>query len=231
LAEAKVKVRYPREAVSTGMRILGEGQLSLTKVLMLTDSNTPERPFNNYLESYLSRMDPKVDLHVFSCTSQDTLDYTGPKVNEGSKLMMVAVGEPKFDLCDREPEALPDGVSASKLFCKGCLVIQTNTSHSDSPKIGKHLASHPNFSAYRMIVMVDDVEAATKNEMAFLWTLFTRFEPAADIYASHSSLERFHVRMDAPILIDARLKSWYPGLLVMPDEIIRQVDDIYPELF
>ena len=38
LAGAVVQERYPKEAFMAGMRILGEGQLSLTKFLMLTDA-------------------------------------------------------------------------------------------------------------------------------------------------------------------------------------------------
>ena len=185
LAEAKVKVRYPREAVSTGFRILGEGQLSLTKVLMLTDNPTPPRPFKNYLESYLCRMDPKVDVHVFSCTSQDTLDYTGPKVNEGSKLM----------------------------------------------QLGQRIVAHELLKVYQWLILVDNLQETLKSEMAFLWTLFTRFEPAADVHAASQNLHRYHVELKAPLLFDARMKPWYPGRLVMPQEVVRRVDQIYPEIF
>ena len=231
LAAAKVKVRYPKEAIATGMRILGEGQLSLTKVLMLTDADTPERPFDRYLESTLSRMDPRCDTHVFSCTSQDTLDYTGPKVNEGSKLMLVAVGEEKFELCQTLPEQLPEGVSQAKLFCGGCLVVQADHSHEHAPTLGADIVTSAHLSPYRLIILVDDVESTLKTEMSFLWTVFTRFEPAADLYSAYHNVFRYHVSMDPPLLIDARLKPWYPGLLVMPQEIKDRVDEIYPSIF
>ena len=231
LAEAKVKVRYPREAVSTGFRILGEGQLSLTKVLMLTDHSTPPRPFSAYLESYLCRMDPKVDVHVFSCTSQDTLDYTGPKVNEGSKLMLVATGEPRFPLQAEKPRALPQGLRCAELFCRGCCVLEAQASYEQDPQLGSRMVQEEALKAYQMLVLVDNLEETLKSEMSFLWTLFTRFEPAADLYAGGSQLNRYHVELKAPLLIDARMKPWYPGRLVMSPDIMARVDKIFPEIF
>ena len=229
LAAAQVKVRYPREAVATGMRILGEGQLSLTKVLMLTDGDLPPRPFNKYLEHYLARSDFRSDWHVFSCTSQDTLDYSGPKVNEGSKMMLVATGEPKFELKDQEPKALPEGISKGALYCKGCLVIE-GPSFEKSPTFGKDVVTSPNLSDYRLVLLVDDLDACLQDEMSFLWTWFTRFEPAADVHPSTSSVNRFHVEMQAPVLIDCRMKPWYPGRLIQKPDVVHKIDELWPRL-
>lgn len=231
LAAAKVKVRYPREAVSTGLRILGEGQLSLQKVLMLTDADTPERPFTGYLESTLARMNPEVDFHVISCTSQDTLDYTGPKVNEGSKLMMVAVGEAKYSLERDVPKVLPEGVQRAGLYCGGCLVLESKSSHSQTPDWPEKLVQHESLAKYRMVILVDDLDECLRDDMAFLWTVFTRFEPAADVYSKAQQLKRFHVSMEAPLLIDARMKAWYPGKLVMPQEVVERVGEVHREIF
>jgi len=229
LAAAQVKVRYPREAVATGMRILGEGQLSLTKVLMLTDGNLPPRPFKNYLEYYLARADFRTDWHVFSCTSQDTLDYSGPKVNEGSKMMLVATGEERFSLTDQTPSNLPEGIGKARLFCRGCLVVE-GSNYETLPTLPQAVASSSSFAAYRLVLLVDDLEACLKNEMSFLWTWFTRFEPAADIHPSSSKLSRFHVEMEAPVLIDCRMKPWYPGRLVQRPDVVRRIDEVFPRV-
>ncbi|MDR0310336.1 MAG: UbiD family decarboxylase, partial [Acidobacteriota bacterium] len=85
LAAAVVSERYRHEAFMAGMRILGEGQLSLTKFLMLTDAPLDLRKFRPLLHHILERADFATDLFIFSPVSQDTLDYTGGKMNEGSK--------------------------------------------------------------------------------------------------------------------------------------------------
>ena len=46
--------------------------------------------------------------------------------------------------------------------------------------------------------------------MNFLWTTFTRFEPAADIHAANRRIIRNHIAYTAPVVIDARMKPWYP---------------------
>jgi UbiD family decarboxylase len=231
LAAARVKVRYPREAIGTGMRILGEGQLSLTKVLMLNEADVPFRPFDKYMEYFLERMDFKTDLHVFSCTSQDTLDYTGPKVNEGSKMMMLAMGEPKYDLEIRDPVSLPEGIKAGKLYCPGCLVLETSVTYEKSAEFGETIVLHPSLQDYRMIILVDSLEETLANEMSFLWVVFTRFEPAADIKSKSIVLKRFHPEMEAPVLIDARFKPWYPGKLISDPNVVTQVNQKWSKIF
>jgi len=231
LAAARVKVRYPREAIATGMRIFGEGQLSLTKVLMLHEADVPFRPFDHYLEHFLARMDFKTDLHVFSCTSQDTLDYTGPKVNEGSKMMMLAMGPAKYELEVRDPAHLPEGAHHATLYCPGCLVIESSASYEQAPNLGDAIVQSPALADYRMIILVDSLQETLASEMSFLWVLFTRFEPAADLKAKHLELKRFHPEMEAPILIDARFKPWYPGKLISNPEIVNRVDQKWNEIF
>jgi UbiD family decarboxylase len=94
LCAAVVQERYGREALVSGFRILGEGQLSLTKFLLLTDAPQDLSNFSKLLEHVLERFRPETDLFVFSNVSMDTLDYTSGKVNEGSKAIMLGLGEP-----------------------------------------------------------------------------------------------------------------------------------------
>jgi UbiD family decarboxylase len=104
LAAARVTDRYPREAFAAGLRILGEGQLSLTKFLLITDGSIDVGHFPRLWQHILERIQWDRDLFVFANVSQDTLDYTGPSVNKGSKAMMLGLGQAKRrDL----PETLP----------------------------------------------------------------------------------------------------------------------------
>src|SRR3954471_3885680 len=66
LAAAVVHERYGREALVSGFRILGEGQLSLTKFLFLTDRRVDLTNFRATLEHVLAHTNPETDLYVFS---------------------------------------------------------------------------------------------------------------------------------------------------------------------
>jgi len=96
-----------REAMASAFRILGEGQLSLTKFLLVTDRKVDLRDFKATLEHVLARTRPETDLYVFSNLSMDTLDYTGPAVNEGSKGVWLGVGDPVRELPREFRPAVP----------------------------------------------------------------------------------------------------------------------------
>ena len=99
LAAAVVKQRYAREAMASAFRILGEGQLSLTQVPARHRSARGRAATSGRRSSTSWRgRDPETDLYVFSNLSMDTLDYTGPAVNEGSKGVWLGLGDPVREL-------------------------------------------------------------------------------------------------------------------------------------
>ena len=104
LAAAVVRERYRRESFMAALRILGEGQLSLTKVLIATDALLDLKDFRKVLVHVLERADFNTDLFVLSNISQDTLDYSSRKLNEGSKAVLLGMGEARFTLA-AEPRA------------------------------------------------------------------------------------------------------------------------------
>ncbi len=161
LAAGIVRERYGREAMASAFRILGEGQLSLQKFLVRHGSaGRPEglrAPRSTHL---LERTRPETDLYVFSNLSMDTLDYTGPRVNEGSKGVWLGLGDPVRTL-PREFRAtdIPPGVRDVRVFCPGCLVI-TGPSYIDDREAAARLASHPAFADWPMVVLTDDAARA-----------------------------------------------------------------------
>jgi UbiD family decarboxylase len=210
LATAVVKQRYKREAMASAFRILGEGQLSLTKFLLVTDRAVDVRNFRQTLEHILARTHPETDLYVFSNLSMDTLDYTGPTVNEGSKGVWLGLGEPVRDLPRQfTAAAVPAGVTDVRVFCGGCLVVG-GPPYADEPGAAARLAGDPAFASWPLVVVTDEPARAARSDMNFLWTTFTRFEPAADIHSADRSIVRNHIAYRGPIVIDARMKPWYP---------------------
>src|SRR5258707_8470895 len=152
LCAAVVQERYAREALVSGFRILGEGQLSLTKFLLLTDTPQDLRNFPNLLEHVLERFRAETDLFVFSNVSMDTLDYTSGKVNEGSKAIMLGLGEPVRKLPREFRGELPNGVSRAEVFCAGCVVIEGAT-YSSEPQQAARLAREPAFARWPLVIL------------------------------------------------------------------------------
>jgi UbiD family decarboxylase len=232
LAGAVVKQRYKREAMASAFRILGEGQLSLTKFLLLTDRAVDLRDFRATLEHLLARTDPQTDLYVLSNLSMDTLDYTGPIVNEGSKGVWLGLGDPVRVLPRAfEPSVPPPAdVRDVRVFCGGCLVVET-VPYRDDPQAAPRLAAHPALAGWPLVVLTEDADRAVRSVMNFLWTTFTRFEPGADIHAADRRIVRNHVAYTPPVVIDARMKPWYPAEVACRDDTARLVTRRWPEYF
>ncbi len=230
LAAAVVRDRYPREAMVSAFRILGEGQLSLTKFLLLTDGDVDLTDFRALLSHILARADFARDLHIFACTSIDTLDYTGPAVHEGSKGVLLGLGDEVRALPEEFSGDLPRSVERVEVYCPGCLVVEA-PKYVSEPEAATRIARHPPFSEWPLLVLVDDAREATRTDARFLWTTFTRFEPAGDIHARKIHLVRNHAAHEAPIAIDARLKPSYPAELFCAPETAKTVTRRWREYF
>jgi 4-hydroxybenzoate decarboxylase subunit C len=229
LAAAVVRERYGREALSAGLRILGEGQLTLTKFLLLTDSAVDLRDFKSVLEHILARVDWHRDLHVFSQTAFDSLDYASGKINYGSKAILTGTGEARRELPVQFRGPLPAGVRGAEAFCAGCLVVEA-AAYADEPDAGEIIAAAHEFEGWQLIVLHDRIEYAHSADK-FLWATWTRFDPASDIYAKTVELKRNHIGYGAPVVIDARMKPWYPKEVEPARETVELVDRRWREYF
>jgi hypothetical protein len=159
----------------------------------------------------------------------DTLDYTSGKVNEGSKAIMLGLGEPVRQLPREFRGDLPGDVINAEVFCGGCLVLQ-GLPYESEPEQASRLARERAFSDWPLIVLHDDVKVA-RSTPDFLWATWTRFEPAADMHAAATKVQRHHLSYEGPIVIDARTKPGFPAELVVRDDISQVVDSRWVEYF
>lgn len=225
LAAAKVQDRYPREAFASGLRILGEGQLSLSKFLIVTDGDIDVADFKKLWVHILERVNWQSDLFIFANVSQDTLDYTGPSVNTGSKAMLMGLGKKtRRVLLETFEGSLPQNCRKPVTYLPGTLVIE-GAPYEEDKELPRRLAECEDLSDWQVILLVDDSAAATVSLQEFLWTFFTRFEPAGDIHARETTVNRFHVGLEAPIVIDCRMKPWYPHVLEVDPKTKKLIDD------
>jgi len=231
LAAAIVRERYPKEAFMAALRILGEGQLSLTKFLMVTDSRISLRKFRPLLRHILERADFATDLFVFSNVAQDTLDYTTKKVNEGSKAVLLGLGDKKYQLRQEVQADLRNSAfRRQRVFIPGVLVVEGPEWQENDPAIDDLLKEEA-VEPFRLVILTDDAVATVKDDTSFMWSVFTRFEPAADIFSRSCRIQRFHVSLSAPLLLDCRLKPWYPPVVEPDPETVKRVDALWPKIY
>ncbi len=223
LSAAVVKDRYAREGLSAGFRILGEGQLSLTKFLLLTDAVLDLKDFKRLFEHILERVEWHRDLFVFSQTAFDTLDYASGKINHGSKAILMGMGEAKRELVNEFHGELPIGITKAEPFCGGCLVVE-GAEYAKDQNLAGRIATSGKFGDWQMIVLHDNIEFA-RSTNKFLWATWTRFDPARDIHAGATTVQNNHIGYAAPIVIDARMKPWYPKELEPREDTVKRVDD------
>ncbi len=230
LASAVVRESYDREILANAFRILGEGQLTLTKFLILTDQSVPLEDFITLFETVLERMNPATDLFVFNHTSMDTLDYTGRRLNYGSKAVLIGTGEPKRALPAEYHGPDLKGTTDIHVYCKGALVLEAEPFTENRELADQLLAHYGNsLSEWPFIFLVDDIKAVF-GQTSFLWTVFTRFDPAHDIYAQ-TRLHNHHLNYQFPIIIDARMKPGYPDELEPDPSIRKKVDERWKQYF
>jgi UbiD family decarboxylase len=233
LAAAVVHERYAREAMSTAFRILGEGQLALTKFLLVLDRPLDLRDFRAVLAHVLARADFRTDLFLLANLAMDSLDYAGPRINEGGKGVLLGLGEPIRTLPTEFHGAPRAPVRDVRVFAPGCAVVAgpAFTEPVAERRLAAALAGDPAFADWPLLVLTDDAERATRSPVNFLWTTFTRFDPGRDVHARAIELVHAQPRFTPPILIDARRKPGYPEELFCDPETARTVERRWREYF
>src|ERR1700761_1027615 len=142
--------RRPAELLTIANHVLGKGQLSLAKYLFIAaKEDNPALDVNDiggFLKHLLQRIDPTRDLHFYTNTTIDTLDYSGEGLNSGSKVAIAAAGDIKRELWSEVPSGfnLPKPFSGYKMVMPGVLAIEVpkNIRTSDLPLILEILDEH-----------------------------------------------------------------------------------------
>lgn len=233
------KLDHPQELLTQANAILGQGQLSLAKYLfMVAENDNPQLDVHNipvFFQHLLERVNWQQDLHFQTATTIDTLDYSGRGLNQGSKVVIAAVGEKRRDLPATLAEnlTLPRGFTKPQIALPGILLVKGPTCKEYKPgedlnllRFCKKLTVDDPINNFPLIVIVDDSEfcAATMNN--WLWVCFTRSNPAADIYGIGSFSQAKHWGCSGSLVIDARSKPHHAPALIDDPEIEKQVDQL-----
>lgn len=215
-----LKHARPAELLTQANHILGTGQLSLAKYLFISGDADKEINCHNIREFFrhvFERIDLSRDLHFYTKTSIDTLDYSGNTINEGSKLVLAAYGDKKRSLAKELPVAFTNFelISNAVLLMEGVigLMLKPFTNYANAKteiqELATWLAQHQNvFGGIVQIVIYDDFKFTSNPSSLndYVWVTYTRSNPADDIYGVGEFIENKHWGCQGPMIIDARKK-------------------------
>jgi len=232
------KERKPQEILTIANHILGTGQLSLAKFLFIIagEDNTAltTKDIAPFFKHVFERADWKRDLHFYTRTTIDTLDYSGTDLNSGSKLVIAVAGEKLRELSTLIPGdfSLPQGFSCPQFVMPGVIAIKATSfttqenAIEEMEKFTFHLKQYNAISlkGFPLIVVCDDSGFTARNINNFVWTTFTRSNPSHDIYGVDSFTEFKHWGCRSSLIIDARIKTHHAPPLIKDPEIEKRVD-------
>lgn len=231
--------RRPQELLTCANAILGQGQLSLAKYLLIVAGEDDRRldihDIPAFLAHLLRRVDWQTDIHFQTCTTMDTLDYSGTGVNSGSKVVLAAAGEIRRELPAALPAefGLPAGFSHPQVALPGVLVVQgpafeasTNGQESERnmTRFCREAADQASIDPFPLVVVVDDSPFTAASLNNFLWVTFTRSNPAADIYGVRSFVFQKHWGCQGSLVIDARAKPHHAPPLIEDPSVTQRVN-------
>jgi 4-hydroxy-3-polyprenylbenzoate decarboxylase len=230
--------KVPEEILTIANRILGSGQTSLAKFLIIcADEDNPNlntHDIGAYFNHFLSRVDWTRDLHFQTKTTIDTLDYSGSGWNSGSKVIMACRGPVRAHLKTEKPSNLnlPDFVLSVSVARPGVLGISTKefTDYAQAAieieRLGKYLETL-DLDGFPLVVLTEDDAFIGETLNNFLWVTFTRANPSHDIYGVKSTTVHKHWGCEGSLIIDARIKTHHAPILEKDPAVTAKVDKLF----
>ncbi len=231
--------KQPAELLTIANHILGTGQLSLAKFLFITADDTNQLRTHNisaFMHYLLERIDLKRDIHFYTNTTIDTLDYSGTGLNTGSKVVFAAYGEKKRELCIEVPSFIHDlnGFENPQIAMPGVIAMQTNkfidyvTAKTEMDALDIKLKPNiTSLTSVMFIIICDDATFTANTLNNYLWVAYTRCNPSHDIYGIDSFTSNKHWGCNGPLIIDARIKPHHAPTVEKDPATEKKIDRLF----
>lgn len=229
--------KQPAELLTIANHILGTGQLSLAKFLFITGSDSEHidaQDTLSFMTYLLERINLSRDVHFYTNTTMDTLDYSGTAINSGSKVVFAAYGDKIRDLSNDVPAVLNglQGFGDAHLAMPGviCITAPAYTNAADAASQMNALdaqLSGAQLDGVAIIVVCDDANFTAASLNNYLWVTYTRSNPSHDIYGIGSFTQNKHWGCTGPLLIDARIKPHHAPVLIKDEAVEKRVDCLF----
>jgi 4-hydroxy-3-polyprenylbenzoate decarboxylase len=232
---ASVEQRFQKEAMRSAFGLLGQGQLGLTKVVVTVGRTVNPRNLDEVLEAIARNFDPTEDFLLLPRVPFDTLDFTSFTPNLGSKMILDATPGNTADLVAPE---LPDlttvdrRITGQTMLGRGILAITVTDAPREVlrvaleklPKGERDKLGDPIAPPLPKIVAAVSPDVPLGDRNLLMWGIFTRFDPARDVFFDRSQLHGAWPVHRGRMAIDATFKPGYPAPLEMDPEVVAKVD-------
>lgn len=231
--------KQPAELLTIANHVLGTGQLSLAKFLFIAADDTNQlrtHPVQPFLQYVLERINLQRDVHFYTNTTIDTLDYSGTGLNTGSKVVFAAYGDPVRELATEIPSVLNEitHFENPRLVMPGVIAIKTKpfTNYQTVKEEMKMLNyqlhdSTDELKGIAMLVVCDDADFVAANLRNYLWVTYTRCNPSHDIHGIKESVINKHWGCEGPLVIDARIKPHHAPPVEKDPAVEKRVDRLF----
>ena len=223
--------KKPAEILTIANHILGTGQLSLAKFVFITADDSNQLRTHNvpaYLQFLLERIDLNSDIHFYTKTTIDTLDYSGENLNAGSKVVIAAYGDVKRSLASSVPEEIRQLNANAKLVLPGIIALDAaliNTKGLQEKLKGKG-ANLLNELGIVMLILTENPSWMAEEINNFLWACFTRTNPSHDMDGVDSFIDQKHWGANGPLIFDATIKKHHAPPVEKNAAIEKRVDEV-----
>lgn len=231
--------KQPAELLTIANHILGTGQLSLAKFLFITGSDTNNidaQDTLSFMTYLLERINFSRDVHFYTNTTMDTLDYSGTSINSGSKVVFAAYGDKIRTLTDSVPTIFIalEGFGSVGLAMSGviCITAPAYTNAQDAEAQVNQLnaqlsTANEALAGTAIIVLCDDAGFTAQTLNNYLWVTYTRSNPSHDMYGIGSFTQNKHWGCTGPLVIDARIKPHHAPVLMKDEAVEKRVDRLF----
>ena len=229
----------PAELLTIANHILGTGQLSLAKFLFITaddENKVTAKNTADFLQYILKRIDLRRDIHFYTNTTIDTLDYSGSGLNSGSKVVFAAYGEIKRALSLEIPGAIKalEYFKNPAVVMPGVIVLKSDpfTTYAKAHTQMRHLddqlkTSVDTLKEWPLLIIADEPAFVAADLNNFLWVAFTRCNPSHDIYGIAAFTENKHWGCAGPLMLDARVKPHHAPPVQKDPVVEAGIDHIF----
>ena len=223
--------KKPAEILTIANHILGTGQLSLAKFVFITADDSNQLSTHHvpaYLQFLLERIDLNSDIHFYTKTTMDTLDYSGENLNAGSKVVIAAYGEVKRSLASSVPEEIHQLNANAKLVLPGIIALDAALINTKGlqEKLKGQGANLLNELGVVMLILTENPSWMAEESNNFLWACFTRTNPSHDMEGVDSFVDQKHWGANGPLIFDATIKKHHAPPVEKNAAIEKRVDTI-----